>query len=158
MKMVMCLRLITILGLGGTAMLCGCALVKTGDRFWIGISRSINQPKLEYGVLVSDDKMVRVDGVNAGVNYGASNGTKIPNEIEFIWRAVGEKTTHLEKINLRSQIPNDVLEKISGVRPRYIASIEFFVHDNVPRFRWRLTEALPGQTSDFKIVRRSENW
>lgn len=152
------LGLITVMGLGCIAILNGCALAQGGERFGIDISSRISQPKLEHGVLISDDKTVRVDGVNAGVNYGVTNGRKIPNEIEFIWRAVGDKETHSEKIKLRSQIPNEVLNKIGGVRPMYYFSIEFFVRDNAPRFRWRLTATAPGQTSSFEEVDRGGDW
>jgi hypothetical protein len=154
------LTIIVKLG-GGVAVLFGCVSVQAeggGERFGIDISSRISQPKLEHGVVISDDRTVRVEGVNAGVNYGVSNDRRVPDEVEFIWRAVGEKETHSGKINLRSQIPNDVLNKIGGIRPRYYFSIEFFVRGSAPRFRWRLVETLPGQTSSFNEVNRGGEW
>jgi hypothetical protein len=153
------LTIIVKLG-GGVAVLFGCVSVQAGggERFGIDISSRISQPMLEHGVVISADRTVRVEGVNAGVNYGVSNDRRVPDEVEFIWRAVGEKQSHSEQIKLRSQIPSDVLNKIGGARPMYYFAIEFFVQDNTPRFRWRLTETSPGQTSGFKEVDRGGNW
>ncbi len=139
-------------------MMSGCVSAQDGERFGVDIVGRISEPKLEYGVLISDDQKIRVEGVNAGINFGVEDGVLIPDEIEFLWRAAGEKIPHAQKMRLRNQIPSDVLQKTGGNFTTHYFSIEFFVLYNKPYFRWDLTEILPGQTSNFKKVARGGHW
>jgi hypothetical protein len=143
----------------GTLCLSSCAIVQPGgERFGISTVGRESIPKLQTASLISGDKKVMVFGVNSGNSYHQNDGIKIPEEVEFMWRALGEKEAHLEKIKLRSQIPENVLMRIEGRRPAYYLSIEFFVRNNSPLFRWKLTELFPGQTSGFKEVNRGGDW
>jgi hypothetical protein len=139
-------------------MMNGCVLAQDGERFGIGIASDLNNPRLEYAILINDEHTIRVDGAGSHVGFGTENGVIIPDEIEFLWRAVGEKVPHSEKMKLREKIPNDVLQKISGNFTIHYFSIDFFVLNNKPYFRWNLTEILPGQTSNFKKVSRGGHW
>ncbi len=120
-------------------MMNGCVSAQDGERFGISIVGRISEPKLEYGILVSGDQKIRVKGVNAGIDFGSDNEVKIPDEIEFLWRAIGEKVPHSAIIKLRSRIPERILQKIDGTRPMFSLHLEFFVINNVPKFRWDVT-------------------
>ncbi len=139
-------------------MMNGCAAAQDGERFGIGIASNLNDPRLEYAILINDEHMIRVDGTGSHVSFGTSDGVVIPDEIEFLWRAFGEKVPHSEKMKLREKIPSDVLQKIKGYFTTHYFSVEFFVLNNQPYFRWDLTEILPGQTSNFKKVTRGGHW
>jgi hypothetical protein len=120
-------------------MMNGCVLANNGERFGIGIASNLNDPRLEYAILINDEHTIRVDGTGSHVGFGASNDVVIPDEIEFLWRAVGEKVPHSEKMKLRSRIPERILQKINGTRPMFSLNLEFFVINNAPKFRWDVT-------------------
>ncbi len=140
------------------SMMNGCMADQEGERFGIGIVGRISEPKLEYGILVSGDQKIRVKGVNAGIDFGSDNEVRIPDEIEFFWRAVGEKVPHSAIIKLREQIPGDVLQKIKGHSTTHYFSVEFFVLNNKPYFRWKLVDILPENTGNFKEISRGGHW
>lgn len=139
-------------------MMNGCVLAQGGERFGIGIASDLNNPRLEYAILINDEHTIRVDGAGSHVGFGTENGVIIPNEIEFLWRAVGEKVPHSAIIKLREKIPNDVLQKIKGNFTTHYFSIDFFVLNNKPYFRWKLVEILPENTGNFKEISRGGYW
>jgi hypothetical protein len=139
-------------------MMNGCVSARDGETFVIGVDNKLCNPSLEYAMLISDDKKIWIEETNSYKIFDVSNGVIIPVEIEVLWRAFGEKIPHSEIIKLREKIPNDVLKKIKGDFSTHYLSLEFFVLENKPHFRWYLTETLPGQTSDFKEVSRGGHW
>ncbi len=136
----------------------GCVFAQDGETFVIGVASRLNNPDLEYAILINDENTIRVNRAGSHISFETLNGVIIPDEIEFLWRAVGEKIPHAQKIRLREQIPNDVLKKIKGNFTTHYFSIEFFVVDNKPYFRWNLVEILPGQTGNFKEISRGGHW
>ena len=136
----------------------GSVSASNGETFVIGIDNKLCVPPLEYAMLISDTKNIWIKETDSYKSFDVSNEVIVPAEIEVLWRAFGEKIPHSEKIKLREKIPIDVLRKIRGDFTTHYFSIKFFVLENKPYFRWKLTEILPGQTSNFKEVSRGGRW
>jgi hypothetical protein len=116
-------------------------LLGSGEWFTVNIAGYLSQPRLLEGRLIAsaESKVQPVYQVGDAFGYSSQDNQKVPEAFTFRWRAEGDKQAHERLIQVRSQLPHDVLRKLaSRGSPPYSLKLNFRVQNGVAECVWAL--------------------
>lgn len=114
-------------------------VVKVSGLVLVSWGGGANKPELAAAELRDAAGRIITSGPGAFIDVGGlGSHARVPEEVEFTWRAKGESETHSQRMKLRSQIPAEIIDKLAIRSPVHNLSIQFIVREGEPSFRWRL--------------------